>query len=139
MWTFKMDEQIDTSCWLMSSDEVPSCPVTGCSNSKWISGTSACGVKQSRNAVLIAGGWDNPGNIEVFFPKTKQSCSVAQYNLPARVHSTTMDNYGDKTLLCGGGDFSNDCYQFTPQNTSTAWTKYASLNITRYEHTSWAS
>ena len=50
-----------------------------------------------------------------------------------------MDNYGDKTLLCGGGDFSNDCYQFTPQNTSTAWTKYASLNITRYEHTSWAS
>ena len=139
MWTFKMDEQIDRNCLLMSSDEGLDCPVTGCSDSKWISGTSSCGVKQSRNAVLIVGGWDNPGTVEVFFPKTRQSCNVAQYALPAIVHSTTMDNYGDKTILCGGGEFSDHCYEFTPQNISSAWTKYASLNITRYEHTSWAS
>ena len=89
-------------------------------------------------SVLIVGGWDNPGTAEVFFPSTGNSCSVPQYSLPAKVHSTTMDTFGDKTLLCGGGDFSNNCYEFTPQ-LQTVWTEFSSLNITRYEHTSWAS
>ena len=89
--------------------------------------------------MLIIGGWDNPGNAEVFFPDTAIGCSVPFYSFRDKVHSTTMDTFGDKTLICGGGGSSKECFQFTPVGSATAWRKYSDLNITRYEHTSWAS
>jgi len=94
---------------------------------------------KAQNAVLIIGGWDNPGNAEVFFPDTAIGCSVPFYSFRDKVHSTTMDTVGDKTLICGGGGSSKECFQFTPVGSATAWRKYSDLNITRYEHTSWAS
>ena len=45
-----MNGQMEPNCWLISSDDAPACPPTGCSDSRWISGTSSCGVKQSGNA-----------------------------------------------------------------------------------------
>ena len=90
--------------------------------------------------MLIVGGWDNPGNAEVFFPRTGKSCGVKDYVFPDIVHSTTMDSFGDKTLLCGGGGAQTKCFEFTPDAlSSTVWTEYSDLNIPRYEHTSWAS
>ena len=93
-----------------------------------------------KNAVLIVGGWDNLGNTEVFFPSTGTGCSVVKYSFPDVIHSTTMDTVGDKTILCGGGGAQTKCYEFKPVASSPiVWTKYSDLNITRYEHTSWAS
>jgi len=92
----------------------------------------------TQNAVLIVGGWDNPGNAEVFFPETGKGCRVPHYSFPDTLHSTTMDSFGDGTLVCGGSPKSK-CFKFSPSGSPLVWTKYSNLNIIRYEHTSWAS
>ena len=93
-------------------------------------------------AILITGGWDNPGTTEVYFPGANKGCKVPKYALPAVVHSTTMDTFGNKTLICGGGEIQNYCLEFTPNSefaSSTVWTKFTDLQMNRWEHTSWVS
>jgi hypothetical protein len=93
--------------------------------------------------MLITGGWSTRATTEVYFPSTNNGCIVDNYDLPAQIHTHTMNTFGNTMLLCGGGQTTrsrSSCLEFTPTSpNSIVWPHYANLTEARYEHTSWVS
>jgi len=140
VWQFNM---VDKQCLLKSPNDGFSCPATGCSDSKIVSGTSSCGIKQLRNYGIVITGGFNRGNslvtTELFNPLTGKTCSIK--DLPVGRYYHTLDQLEDGSLVaCGGqGDSISTyktCVRFEGSAPLGEWTDYSTLVYMRYYHTS---